>query len=129
MEDLQKRIRDFLEDHLGDIKLKQKDLAAQLGIAETTLSSMMNGRGNFTLSQVHKIAEIFKVDAVAVIADRRLRKDYEAAFEAIESGRGKLLLKAIEYMELAEELLERSPRGVDRSPRGPGVKKKKRGAG
>jgi HTH-type transcriptional regulator / antitoxin HigA len=58
---------DVLRELMGANRLSQQALASQVGIAQSTLSAVLNGKRSLTLEQVAKLARFFHVSAAVFL--------------------------------------------------------------
>ena len=68
----QLRVRDLREDR----DLKQKELAAYLGIHQTTYSEYEFGKLNIPVSVLHKLADFYHVSVDYLLGRTNVKKPY-----------------------------------------------------
>ena len=68
----QLRVRDLREDR----DLKQKELAAYLGIHQTTYSEYELGKLNIPVSVLHKLADFYHVSVDYLLGRTNVKKPY-----------------------------------------------------
>jgi transcriptional regulator with XRE-family HTH domain len=65
---LRERAASEIRAWMGRLRLAQKDVAAQLGISQSQVSARMNGRMEWSLSEIDELAKAWGLDALDLLA-------------------------------------------------------------